>query len=123
MERKAKIYNPAEFIETKKHAKISRKTLLLGIHNIMLNSKCIIHQRVTIRGDEGEIAFGQSVILREKTTIKPSMTTRFQLTKLRIGDYVYIGENCLISPISIGSNVHIGKNCVVPDNCILKDNC
>ena len=34
-----------------------------------------------------------------------------------------IEENCVVSPLRIGSNVHIGKNSVIGDRCDLKDNC
>lgn len=32
---------------------------------------------------------------------------------MKIADYVYIEDDCVIKALSIGSHVRIGKNCVI----------
>ena len=40
---------------------------------------------------------------------------------LKIGDHVFIGEDCVIEAASIGDHVHIGKGAVVGKMAIIKD--
>ncbi|VDP12546.1 unnamed protein product [Soboliphyme baturini] len=42
---------------------------------------------------------------------------------LHIGDYVFIGENSVVTAAQVGSYVRIGQNCVIGKRSVVKDCC
>lgn len=68
--------------------------------------------------------FPRSTIVATNTTIRPPMRMhKGQMTfiPMRIGDNVFIGPNAHISAASISNHVYIGANCVISPLVIVKE--
>ncbi|KAG8191946.1 hypothetical protein JTE90_007742 [Oedothorax gibbosus] len=119
-------YNKQEYIETISGNKISRKSVLCGSRNIVLNGMTIIQSECIIRGDLSNVRIGRYCIFSKRAVIKPPFKQFSQgvaFFPLFIGDHVFIDEDAVVNAASIGSYVSIGKNCVIGRRCVLKDCC
>nr|VZI48949.1 unnamed protein product [Spirometra erinaceieuropaei] len=119
-------YDPAEYVVTASGNKVSRKSILCGSQNIVLNGKTIIMSDCIIRGDLANIRIGRRCVISESAVVRPAFkkfSKGVAFFPLHIGDHVFIGEDSIINAAQIGSYVHIGKNCVVSRRCVLKDAC
>jgi len=119
-------YYKEDYIETLTGNRVSRKSVLCGSQNIRLAGKTLIKPSTIIRGDLANVNIGRYCTLGERSVIRPSYK-RFKggiaFFPVTIGDYVEIGEDCLISAATIGSFVKVGRNCVISKRCIIKDCC
>ncbi|KRY92027.1 Dynactin subunit 5 [Trichinella pseudospiralis] len=106
--------------------KISVRSELSGSQNIMLKGKSIIREGSVIRANRSTVQIGKFSYIGCNTILMPALktfTNGFTVLPLKIGDYVYIDDNSVIQCTRIGSYVHIGKNCVISEYCIIKDCC
>uniref|UniRef100_A0A1B6IZ24 Dynactin subunit 5 n=1 Tax=Homalodisca liturata TaxID=320908 RepID=A0A1B6IZ24_9HEMI len=119
-------YNKSEYVETASGNKVSKQTVLCGSQNIVLNGKVIIQSDAIIRGDLANVRIGRYCIISKNAVIRPpfkKFSKGVAFFPLHMGDYVYVGENSVVSAAVIGSYVHIGKNVVIGRRCVLKDCC
>lgn len=117
-------YKKSEYVETASGNKVSRKSVLCGSQNIVLNGRSIIKPACIIRGDLANVRIGRQCIIGERTIVRPpfkKFSKGVAFFPLHIGDNVFIDDDCVISAAQIGSYVHIGKNCVIGRRCIIKD--
>ena len=111
-------------IQTNSGNKISRKSNIYTPSNISIQGNSIIHDNVTIRSDFRTITLGQYSIINKNTTLSPPFKlykNTFSFYPMKIGNYVDIGLNCVLSSSAIGSWVQIGDNCVIGKFCTIKD--
>ncbi|XP_018648213.1 putative dynactin subunit P25 [Schistosoma mansoni] len=119
-------YSKSQYIETASGNKVSRKSVLCGSQNIVLNGKTIIMSDCIIRGDLANIRIGRHCVIGRKAVIRPpfkKFSKGVAFFPLHIGDNVFIEEDSIVNAAQIGSYVHIGKNCVIGRRCVLKDAC
>ncbi|KAI9807820.1 MAG: hypothetical protein M1825_005125 [Sarcosagium campestre] len=125
-----------EYVETEAGNKVSRKSLVIGTHNIMLGGNTVIQADACIRGDLRRTLPASSTSTSSSSTpaIDPSAPTASlsgaALSKLPPA--VVVGRYCLLSPSSIlkppskpyrgqfsyftlrmGDHVHVGEGAVV----------
>eukprot|EP01067_Filipodium_phascolosomae_P004843 Filipodium_phascolosomae@DN2823_c0_g1_i1.p1 len=118
-------YNKSEYIQTASGNKVSRKSVLCGSQNIQLSGRSIIKPGVVLRGDLALLRIGRFVIVGENSVLRPPYKrykSGFAFFPMSVGDYVSIGNDCVISAAVVGSYVDIGANSVISKRCILKDN-
>ncbi|XP_031623219.1 dynactin subunit 5 [Contarinia nasturtii] len=119
-------YDKEEYIETASGNKVSRKTVLCGSQNIVLNGKVIVQTGAIIRGDLSNVRTGRYCVISQKAVIRPAykqFSTGIAFFPLVIGEHVYIGEGAVVSAASIGSYVYIGKNAIIGRRCTIRDCC
>lgn len=118
------------YVITESGNRISRKAALSGLQNIVLGGKTVIDHGSKIRGDLQRpgnnapiIAIGRYCIVSENVVVEPPSKDdgKENYYPVRIGDFVYIGDDTLTQAVQIGSNVEIGANCEIGKFCILKD--
>ncbi|KAK4472575.1 hypothetical protein MN116_003815 [Schistosoma mekongi] len=126
MEPQDVFYSKSQYIETASGNKVSRKSVLCGSQNIVLNGKTIIMSDCIIRGDLANIRIGRHCVIGRKAVIRPpfkKFSKGVAFFPLHIGDNVFIEDDSIVNAAQIGSYVHIGKNCVIGRRCVLKDAC
>jgi len=126
MELPVVMYEKQEYIETASGNKVSRRSVLCGAHNIVLNGKTIIQSGAIVRGDLANIRVGRRCVISRNVVIRPAykkITRGLTFFPQQIGDHVFIGEGSVISAQNIGSYVYIGKNCVIGRRAVLRDCC
>ncbi len=64
-------YNRAEDIETARGNRVSRRSVLCGSQNIVLNGRATLMTDVTVRGDLAHVRIGKLTVLRERCVIRP----------------------------------------------------
>jgi len=119
-------YDKREYIETSLGNKVSRRSVLCGAHNIVLNGKTIIQSGAIMRGDLSSIRIGRCCVISRDVVIRPAykkIARGLTFLPQQIGDHVFIGEGSVISAQLIGSYVYIGKNCVIGRRAVLRDCC
>lgn len=120
-------YDKDGYIETESGNKISRDAVVCGSQYIVLGGKCIIESKAILRGDlrrsagggAVSIAMGKYCVQRHDAIIRPPYKVYkdlFSYYPVRMGDYVYIGEQSIVEAASIGSYVIIGSNCTIVIN-------
>ncbi|CDW58646.1 dynactin subunit 5 [Trichuris trichiura] len=115
-----------DYIETSSGNIISRASQLFGSQHIVLKGRTILRQGTCIRGDLGHVYVDRHCVISEGVVLRPPLKAFSKGTAflpMKIGEYVYIGENSIVSSAQIGSCVHIGKNCVLSRCSILRDCC
>lgn len=60
MEPAHKYYQAAHFLITKKNSKLSKRSLIKGTNNIRIGKQNILHPKMTLSGDLGEITLGNN---------------------------------------------------------------
>ncbi|KAK4887563.1 hypothetical protein RN001_003834 [Aquatica leii] len=126
MEMQDTTYDKSEYVETASGNKVSRKTVLCGSQNIVLQGKVIIQSDAIIRGDLANVRTGRYCIISKEAVIRPpykQFSKGVAFFPMTIGDHVYVGERSAVSAAIIGSYVYIGKNVVIGRRCVLKDCC
>ncbi|KAI9874794.1 MAG: hypothetical protein M1830_009286 [Pleopsidium flavum] len=130
--------------------KVSRKSQIHGTQNIILGGRTVIQADVCIRGDLHKtlappsssttsapaqdqkqqqhsnvaVAIGRYTFLSKGSLLRPPSKLHrglYSYYPLKIGDHVFIGENCFVEAAVVGSNVHIGKGSVIGKFAIIKD--
>ncbi|KNE70610.1 hypothetical protein AMAG_15370 [Allomyces macrogynus ATCC 38327] len=125
-------YDKAEYIETDTGNKVSRKSVICGSQNIVLGGKTIIQTDCVIRGDLRRVgggptvvvAIGKYCVLSARCVLRPPYKTFkgvFNYYPMKLGDYVYVGEDTIVEAATIGNFVQIGNNCVIGRFAIIKD--
>eukprot|EP00667_Euglena_gracilis_P018542 EG_transcript_19695 len=124
------LYDSYQFIETATGNKISRDALIPGIQRVRMNGKTIIKPSATLRGDLAQIAVGKYCVVENNAVIRPygkkvkaGLSPGFQFFPIQLGDYVYIGEGCIVEAASVGNAVFIGRNSIVGRRSLVKDCC
>ena len=121
-------------ITTTSGNKISRAAFLCGPQNIRLHGQTLVKAKATIRGDRAPISVGRFCIFGSRSVIKPSAAfvptaaagtaeSAASFAPLAIGDFVVVGDGCVVEARKIGSFVLIGEGTVVGNGCIIKDCC
>ncbi|XP_065185166.1 dynactin subunit 5-like [Sycon ciliatum] len=126
MEQEDVFFSKSEYIETASGNKVSRKSVLCGSQNIVLNGKTIIKADCIIRGDLANIRIGRLCVIGGGSVIRPpfkKFSKGVAFFPLHIGDHVFIEEDSVVAAAKIGSFVHIGKKCVIGRRSVLKDCC
>ncbi|KAK4887553.1 hypothetical protein RN001_003824 [Aquatica leii] len=119
-------YDKSEYVETASGNKVSRKTVLCGSQNIVLQGEVIIQSDAILRGDLANVRIGRYCIVSKETVIRPpykKFGNSGAFFPITIGDNVYVGKGAAISAAIIGSYVYIGKDVVIGRACVLKDCC
>jgi len=115
-----------EYVLTKSGIHISRKTVLCGPQNIKVDGKSILKPNVIIRADLAPVKMGKFCVVNERSVVRPPCR-RYKggivIPKISVGDHVYIGKDCVVCALSIGSFVNIGDGAIVSPRCMLKDCC
>ncbi|KHJ44996.1 bacterial transferase hexapeptide repeat protein [Trichuris suis] len=115
-----------DYIETSSGNIISRASQLFGSQHIVLKGRTILRHGTCIRGDLGHVYVDRHCVVSEGVILRPPLKAFSKGTAflpMKIGEYVYIGENSIVCSAQIGSCVHIGKNCVLSRCSILRDCC
>ncbi|PPR15665.1 MAG: Carnitine operon protein CaiE [Alphaproteobacteria bacterium MarineAlpha9_Bin3] len=89
------------------------------IGNTILDSECILKDRVVLRGDGAEIIIGKGVIFLDRSTVHVAS----DLMGSYIGDYSIIGRFSLVHACKIGKSVILGDQSIVMDGSEIGDNC
>ena len=90
-----------------------------AIGNTVLGSKCILKDRVVLRGDGAEIIVGKEVTFLDRSTVHVAS----DLMGSYIGDGSIIGRFSLVHACKIGKSVIIGDQAIVMDGSKIGDNC
>jgi len=127
--------------------KVSRKSQIHGTQNIILGGRTVIQAEVCIRGDLHKtltpstptsttaaaqeqkqsnvaVAIGRYTFLSKGCLLRPPSKLHrgvYSYYPLKIGDHVFIGENCFVEAAVVGSNVHISRGSVIGKFAIIKD--
>jgi len=126
MELQEELFNWTNYIETASGNKVSRKSVLCGSQNIIINGKAIVMADCVIRGDLANVRIGRHCIISKRAVIRPAFkkfSKGVAFFPLHIGDHVLVGEGSVVNAAQVGSYVHIGKNCVIGRRSVLKDCC
>ena len=87
--------------------------------NTVLGSKCILKDRVVLRGDGAEIIVGNEVTFLDRSTVHVAS----DLMGSYIGDGSIIGRFSLVHACKIGKSVILGDQAIVMDGSQIGDNC
>ncbi|XP_040568725.1 dynactin subunit 5 isoform X2 [Lepeophtheirus salmonis] len=120
------LYKKDAYIETASGNRVSRKSVLCGSQNIILNGKTIVQSDAIVRGDLAHVRVGRHCIISSKSVIRPpfkKFSKGVAFFPLQIGDHVFVGEGSVINSAFINSYVYIGKNVVIGRRSILKSCC
>ncbi|XP_025829241.1 dynactin subunit 5 [Agrilus planipennis] len=119
-------YDRSEYVETASGNRVSRRTVLCGSQNIVLQGKVIIQSDAIIRGDLANVKTGRYCIISKEAVIRPpykKFSKGVAFFPLTMGDHVYVGERSVVNAANIGSYVYIGRNVVLGRRCHLRDCC
>ncbi|KAJ1513799.1 hypothetical protein HMI56_001751 [Coelomomyces lativittatus] len=129
---------PKDYIRTDSGNLVSLKTLLQS-HCILRGDLRIVPKTITTTTTTSSssssssmpwtlssvvMAIGKYVVIRPHCILRPPYKTfrnHFNYYPMKIGDFVYIGEDTLVEAASIGHHVYIGRNCVIGRFSILKE--
>lgn len=106
--------------------RVSKESLLFGLYNINIAGKAIIKPGAVIRGDLAIMKIGKNIVIQDNTVLRPPLKkSRVGQTyfPVQIGDYVWIGRDCVVSATMIGSFVEIGDGSIIGKRCVLRDHC
>ncbi|XP_025829236.1 dynactin subunit 5-like [Agrilus planipennis] len=112
-------YDRSEYVETASGNRVSRRTVLCGSQNIVLQGKVIIQSDAIIRGDLANVKTGRYCIISKEAVIRPpykKFSKGVAFFPLTMGDHVYVGERSVVNAANIGSYVYIGRNVVLVMN-------
>ncbi|SOV75185.1 dynactin subunit 5, putative [Plasmodium sp. gorilla clade G3] len=139
---KVERFNRSDYILTASGNKVCKNSILYGMRNIHMLGKSIIKNKAILRGDLNSLYIGKYVIIGCGTLICPCFTNKINKSNeicnndkieshkseassyitITIGNYVYIGNNCIIKATYIGNHVYIGNNSIIGERVIIKDN-
>lgn len=117
-----------EWIETNSGNRISSKAKLNGLDKISIKGNSTIHNAI-LNGDVplmesgSAISIGKYCYIGANSQISCPLVKLDQYSRIKIGSYVVIGENCDICSMAIGSRVIIEDNCKLGDLCVVYDCC
>ena len=124
VEREVVEYVKAEYIVTASGNKVSRKSVLCGSQNIMINGKTIVKEGCLLRGDLNSIKLGRYCVLHENTVIRPpykKFVKGIAFFPVQLGDNCMVGQGTVICAATIGNCVRFGENCYIGRRSIIKD--
>ncbi|MCH2679369.1 MAG: hypothetical protein MKZ86_08145 [Alphaproteobacteria bacterium] len=98
---------------------VVRSSTSTAIGNTVLGSKCILKDRVVLRGDGAEIIVGKEVTFLDRSTVHVAS----DLMGSYIGDGSIIGRFSLVHACKIGKSVILGDQAIVMDGSQIGDNC
>uniref|UniRef100_A0A7S4KMN9 Dynactin subunit 5 n=1 Tax=Paramoeba aestuarina TaxID=180227 RepID=A0A7S4KMN9_9EUKA len=114
------------YITTSTGNLVSRKSVLCDPQRIRLGGKTIIEDDATLRGDLARVTVGKYCLIGRQTVIRPpfkNISGGLVFFPMKIGDYVTIGEQTVLSAAVVEDNVRIGKDCIIGKRCVLKASC
>jgi dynactin-5 len=122
----------SEYIQTETGNIISRKAIIHGVQNIVLKGKCIVREDTILRGDLRRsgvgsaisISFGSYCYIGKNSIMKPPFKiykNQFSYYPIKMGDFVTIGDDCLVEAATIGNCVEIGNGVVIGAFTVVKD--
>ncbi|KAL7669494.1 hypothetical protein ACOME3_010149 [Neoechinorhynchus agilis] len=97
---------------------------MAGSQNIILTGRVIIQQNCVFRGDLAPIRVGKYCHFGRSCILQPFFTrasSSYSFSKLSIGDYTIVEDDCVLKCNQVGSCVRIGHNSVCEKRSILKD--
>eukprot|EP01091_Cochliopodium_minus_P012421 TRINITY_DN3754_c1_g3_i4.p2 TRINITY_DN3754_c1_g3~~TRINITY_DN3754_c1_g3_i4.p2 ORF type:complete len:181 (+),score=38.16 TRINITY_DN3754_c1_g3_i4:56-598(+) len=118
-------FEPNTYLETSSGTKISKKASIFGLQDITVQSNCLIREESIIRADLAKIEMGQCCVIGKNSTLHPTLVSfpkGVAFLAIKMGNFIYIKEDCIISSISIGSHVFIGSRVILGKKTIIKDN-
>eukprot|EP00835_Amoeboradix_gromovi_P003982 NODE_286_length_11757_cov_0.187768.p8 type:complete len:184 gc:universal NODE_286_length_11757_cov_0.187768:7767-7216(-) len=126
-------FEPSQYIITTSGNKVSRKSKITGSDFIAFGGNCVILDDVTIRGDlrgtkknVPSIILGKYVFIMQDCLIVPPYQNSGNLFKyypLKCGSFVEFQKTSIIKASTIGNYVKIGQNCIIDNSVIVKDCC
>ncbi|KAG7530701.1 hypothetical protein FFLO_04871 [Filobasidium floriforme] len=127
---------------------ISRSAKIYGASNIVINGRSVIEKGCVIRGDLQRVvatpgvggsagtmsmqlasnttsvnagrylSVGQGTVLRPPGKLYKGTFNYFQM---KMGDFVTIGQNCIVEAVSIGNGSEIEDDCIIGEFVTIKD--
>ena len=99
----------------------------VGLKRVEIKGNSIIDDQALIRGDLSAIVVGEGTHVCENVVIHPSIigdnTNTMQFPeKTSIGKCSFLGKNSIIYSLSVGNYVYIGENCVLDQKSIVHNN-
>lgn len=115
---------PSAFIVTASGTRVDRRCLLYGSEQIAIAGNSVLCEGVSLRGDLAPMRLGRFLFVGKNTALHPcSCLSKGEprFVPLVVGDFVQVGQDCVVKAASIGDCVSIGDRCVVGNRAIIRD--
>ena len=77
---------------------------------------------VVTRGDLATVSVGRHCVVNQGSVVRPAPREwkgGLAFLKLAVGDYVWVGKNCVLQSVMVGSHVFIGDDVIVSPRCMI----